>query len=155
MKIKGNIFRYAATVLTTALLAAYAMAAEPEGKSADFRFAYDVDFEMNFDNRELYKSRFSRSMTIFGARLTPSVGLAVRQKNGMSHKIMVGIDIMKDFGNSPFPAGIYFRLLRRDIRAPEQHVPAPRAYTLLQIGQKIRQNCNDNVCRNIPAQVHR
>ena len=103
MKIKGNIFRYAATVLTTALLAAYAMAAEPEGKSADFRFAYDVDFEMNFDNRELYKSRFSRSMTIFGARLTPSVGLAVRQKNGMSHKIMVGIDIMKDFGNSPVP----------------------------------------------------
>ncbi len=96
MKIKGNIFRYAATVLTTALLAAYAMAAEPEGKSADFRFAYDVDFEMNFDNRELYKSRFSRSMTIFGARLTPSVGLAVRQKNGMSHKIMVGIDIMKE-----------------------------------------------------------
>ena len=29
------------------------------------KFAYDVDFEMNFDNRELYKSAFSRSMTIF------------------------------------------------------------------------------------------
>ena len=33
--------------------------------------AYDVDFKMNFDNRELYKSAFSRSMTIFGARVTP------------------------------------------------------------------------------------
>lgn len=154
MKIKGNIFRYAAAVLTAALLAAYAMAAEPEGKSADFRFAYDVDFEMNFDNRELYKSRFSRSMTIFGARLTPSVGLAVRQKNGMSHKIMVGIDIMKDFGNSPVPPELTSGS-SGETSERLNNTSAPRAYTLLQIGQKIRQNCNDNVCRNIPAQVHR
>ena len=42
-------------------------------------FAYDLDFEMNFDNREFYKSDFSESMTIFGARLTPSVGIDVRQ----------------------------------------------------------------------------
>ena len=27
--------------------------------------AYDLDFKMNFDNRELYKSAYSRSMTIF------------------------------------------------------------------------------------------
>ena len=32
------------------------------------RFAYDVDFEMRFDNREYYRSAFSPSMTIFGAR---------------------------------------------------------------------------------------
>ena len=31
------------------------------------RFAYDVDFEMRFDNREYYRSAFSPSMTIFGA----------------------------------------------------------------------------------------
>lgn len=64
-------------------------------------FAYDVDFEMNFDNREFYRSNFSQSMTIFGARLTPSVGLAVSESNGASHKIMLGIDVMKDFGASP------------------------------------------------------
>lgn len=60
--------------------------------------AYDVDFKMNFDNRELYKSAYSRSMTIFGARVTPSVGLAVRPQSGEEHKVMIGADIMKDFG---------------------------------------------------------
>lgn len=61
-------------------------------------FAYDVDFKMNFDNRELYKSAYSRSMTIFGARVTPSVGLAVCPQSGEEHKVMIGADIMKDFG---------------------------------------------------------
>ncbi len=71
------------------------------------RFAYDVDFEMNFDNREFYRSDFSESMTIFGARLTPSAGLSVPQRShGMNHKLMVGIDIMKNFGASPLQHGI-------------------------------------------------
>lgn len=64
------------------------------------RFAYDVDFEMNFDNREFSRSSFSRSMTIFAARLTPSVGLTVNSRSGISHRIMAGLDIMKDFGSS-------------------------------------------------------
>lgn len=63
------------------------------------KFAYDVDFEMNFDNREYYESDFSSSMTIFGARLTPSVGLALSEENGAMHKLMLGIDVMKDFGS--------------------------------------------------------
>ena len=63
-------------------------------------FAYDVDFEMNFDNREFYSSSFSNSMTIFGARLTPSVGLALQEKNGADHRIMLGVDVMKDFGSA-------------------------------------------------------
>ena len=54
---------------------------------------------MNFDNREYYASNFSSSMTIFGARLTPSVGLALSEDNGAEHKVMLGIDIMKDFGS--------------------------------------------------------
>lgn len=63
-----------------------------EGK---IRLAYDVGFEMNFDNREYYKSDFSESMTIFGARLSPSVGLSI----GREHKVMLGVDVMKDFGS--------------------------------------------------------
>lgn len=59
------------------------------------RFAYDVNFDFNFDNREYYKSDFSSSMTIFGARLTPSVGIEVEG----GHKIMAGVDVMKDFGS--------------------------------------------------------
>lgn len=60
--------------------------------------AYDVDFLMNFDNRELYKSAYSRSMTIFGARVTPSIGISVRPQAGEEHKVMIGADVMKDFG---------------------------------------------------------
>ncbi len=69
--------------------------------SSQVRFDYDVDFEMNFDNREFYRSNFSKSMTIFGARLTPSVGLEAFSADSSKHRIMVGIDVMKDFGASP------------------------------------------------------
>lgn len=67
---------------------------------------YDVDFEMNFDNREYDASAFSSSRTIFAARLTPSVGLSFRERGGGSHRLMVGIDVMKDFGASPVPEDI-------------------------------------------------
>lgn len=70
------------------------------------RFAYDLDFDMLFDNREFYKSDFTRSMTVFGARLTPMAGVALEQGDGTCHRIMAGIDVMKDFGASSVPAGI-------------------------------------------------
>lgn len=60
---------------------------------------YDVDFDMNFDNREYSESKFSRSMTIFGARLTPSIGLETFQDDGTCHRLMVGVDVLKDFGS--------------------------------------------------------
>ena len=84
------------TVLTLILLSTGLRA---EGDKV--RFAYDVDFEMRFDNREYYRSAFSPSMTIFGARLTPSVGLDIYQDRGVSHRLMMGIDVSKDFGASP------------------------------------------------------
>lgn len=85
-------------------LSALLLSVQAHSKTKDHAkvsFAYDVDFQMQFDNREFYRSAFTPSMTVFGARLTPSVGLAVRQKNGAVHKLMAGIDVMKDFGNSP------------------------------------------------------
>ena len=72
----------------------------------DVKLAYDVSFDMNFDNREFYRSGFSNSMTIFGARLTPSVGFSVSQSRNIQHKVMLGIDIMKDFGSSPVSVSI-------------------------------------------------
>ena len=78
--------------------------AEDDGK---VNFAYDVAFEMRFDNREFYRSDFTESMTIFGARLTPAAGLSVFQREtNMNHRLMVGIDIMKDFGASPISAAL-------------------------------------------------
>ncbi len=64
-------------------------------------FAYDVDFDTYFDNREYYKSKFSKSKTIFASRLTPLIGLNVSPSDGSSHKIMLGIDILKNFGENP------------------------------------------------------
>lgn len=77
------------------------------GEDEKIRFAYDVDFETKFDNREFSRSAFSRSMTIFGARLTPSVGVSIAQpEKSMNHRLMVGIDVMKDFGASPISASL-------------------------------------------------
>ena len=54
---------------------------------------------MMFDNREFAKSKFTPSMTIFGARLTPQAGIALKEENGACHRLMLGIDVMKDFGS--------------------------------------------------------
>ena len=64
------------------------------------RFAYDLDFEMNFDNREFSYSNALPSHTIIGARLTPALGVSLTQSNGTVHRLMAGIDVMKDFGRS-------------------------------------------------------
>lgn len=78
---------------------------EADSTKVKVKFAYDLDFDMQFDNREFYKSDFTTSMTIFGARLTPAVGLSLQQKNGVRHRIMTGIDVMKEFGATPTPSG--------------------------------------------------
>ena len=81
-------------------------AAEPPVEKGRLEFAYDVDFEMNFDNREYSPSSFSSSRTIFGARLTPALGLSLRERSGGEHRLMLGIDVMKDFGDSPIPSAL-------------------------------------------------
>lgn len=65
-------------------------------------FAYDVGFDYNFDNREYGRSEglYSRSMTINAARLTPSFGIDINQSEVYAHRVMLGIDIMKDMGAS-------------------------------------------------------
>ena len=97
-------------IVTALLLCAFPVMAETGQVDADssavkVKFAYDLDFDMQFDNREFYRSKFTRSMTIFGARMTPSVGVSLAQKNGASHRLMVGVDVMKDFGAAPVTSG--------------------------------------------------
>lgn len=110
--MKRLLYIIAALLGAAATMHAGETAVSNEGKmttcheSEKAQFVYDVNFEMNFDNREFYRSRFSESMTIFGARLTPSFGLEKIQADGTSHRLMAGIDIMKDFGASPISEGI-------------------------------------------------
>lgn len=103
----GKGLRLSAAVCMCLLTAASAVAASgfstdsgPEGRGRGgmkVKLAYDVNFGMDFDNRENVSS-LSPSMTIFGARLTPALGIAVSQGNGARHRVMAGIDVMKDFG---------------------------------------------------------
>lgn len=80
------------------MLMAAVFSAQASDTEKKLSFAYDADFEMKFDNREYYRSSFSRSMTIFAGRLTPSVGISFNQDESTEHKVMIGADIMKDFG---------------------------------------------------------
>lgn len=73
--------------------------AQDSDSAAKPAFAYDVDFETLFDNREFYKSdeAYTKSMTIFGLRVAPALGLALESER-FTHKLMLGADLMKDFG---------------------------------------------------------
>lgn len=94
------MFRTRYILLALVLIVAATSVAKAESAKDKVSLAYDLDFEMRFYNREFYRSRFSESMTIFGARLTPSVGVQIVQDNGLRHRLMAGIDVMKDFGDS-------------------------------------------------------
>ena len=95
-----NRYLYLFILLMLGCFADVSQASEPTADSTKVKvgFAYDLDFDMQFDNREFEGSAYTSSMTVLGARLTPSVGVDLRQKNGTKHRLMVGIDIMKNFG---------------------------------------------------------
>lgn len=92
MKLYRHIISFVLMLMTAVFSV---QASETEKKLS---FAFDTDFEMNFDNREYYRSSFSNSMTIFAARLTPSAGFSFRQDESTRHRLMFGADFMKDFG---------------------------------------------------------
>ncbi|MCF0176147.1 MAG: hypothetical protein HUJ94_04860 [Bacteroidales bacterium] len=67
------------------------------------RIAWDANFDMHFDNREFTGTgqAFMNSQTLFGARLTPALGIQYVQKGGYVHRLMGGVDIFKEFGHNP------------------------------------------------------
>lgn len=97
--MKQRILHIILVALTTTLSLSALASAPADSSKVKVRFAYDLNFDVQFDNREFYKSDFTESMTIFGARLTPAIGVSLEQQNGTKHRLMAGIDIMKDFGS--------------------------------------------------------
>jgi len=83
--------------LVPVLLSLAAFAKDEEKKPS---FAYALDLNTYFDNRESDNqgNLFTPSMTIFGARVTPELGLAVG-KEETHHNIMIGASLFKDFGS--------------------------------------------------------
>lgn len=102
--IRKYILIFATLLTTAATVSAQSFFSwKSNDRDAIAKFQYDVNFEYNFDNREFDKGdeHFTNSATLYGARLTPSIGLKIRQNSNISHKIMMGIDVMKEFGKSP------------------------------------------------------
>lgn len=58
------------------------------------QFLWDVTLDSRFDNRE-YDTPLCKNQTLFGARLTPEVGLGW----GMGNMIKAGVDVGADFGD--------------------------------------------------------
>ncbi len=63
---------------------------------------YDAYFEYLFDNSEFdaNDNLYTDSYTLHSARLTPSVGFSYAQNDKITHSLMVGVDIMKNMGES-------------------------------------------------------
>lgn len=56
-------------------------------------FIWDIKFEGQFDNREYNKTTLAKSQTLFGARITPQIGI------GWGHNsINLGTDLVANFG---------------------------------------------------------
>jgi len=65
-------------------------------------FLWNAGLDWKFDNRE-YKSEVNWPQTLFGARLTPEVGIGWGQSKLPSpHGLMIGVDLMADFGAETF-----------------------------------------------------
>lgn len=67
------------------------------------KFEHSVDFTYFFDNLEYgdgdRNTGFDRAMTLHAMRLTPEIGLSMTSGNNLSHRLMAGIDVMKDMGS--------------------------------------------------------
>lgn len=61
------------------------------------KFLYDVDFVLNFDNREV-NNPYEKSGTIFGFRLTPTIGVGLQDSLGGSHRLMAGASYIQPCG---------------------------------------------------------
>ena len=63
-------------------------------------FIWGVDFESKFNNKEFARMPVAASSeTYFGSFLTPNIGLKFRDASAGTHKIVIGIDAARFFGN--------------------------------------------------------
>lgn len=99
----------AAVILLSSVHPAFSQTSDVRGARPGF--VYDVDFDFRFDNREYGDGEFSPSMTVFGARLTPSAGVQINTSSAGRHRIMLGLDIMKDFGSGAPAADLIHEVL--------------------------------------------
>lgn len=63
-------------------------------------FDYDIRFDFAFINNEYDSSnrQFSPSQTIAAVKASPYIGVRIRHGDFGRHRVMVGVDVLKDFG---------------------------------------------------------
>lgn len=90
------------------------------------RFLYDVDFVFNFDNRESHND-YESSGTIFGIRLTPTIGVGYADSVVGSHRLMAGVSYIQPFGarwrNAKVHPTVYYQFAKRGFRLNFGFVP--------------------------------
>lgn len=86
----SRVFRYLVLVVAFVCGGGYTLSAQ--------ELKLGVDFATLFDNTEYASLDNTTSGTLFGARLTPQVGLEWQERNSL----MVGADLYQDFGHNKF-----------------------------------------------------
>ena len=89
-----RVFRYIVLLIAAIYGGGYTLSAQEEKP----KLRLEVDFSTLFDNTEYASMKGVSSGTLFGARLTPQVGLKWHERN----ELMVGADLYQDFGHNKF-----------------------------------------------------
>lgn len=61
------------------------------------RFLYNVDFTTYFDNRE-YKAPYQKAQTFLNFRLSPEIGVRIKDNIGGTHKLLAGVRYTQPLG---------------------------------------------------------
>jgi hypothetical protein len=105
------------------------------------KIVWGIHFDTQFDNRE-YDSEFSKSQTLFGAKLTPEIGLHWgRDYSGL----LIGTTMIEEFGAETFEKKPEMLLYYR-YDSPEYLIYAGRFSRKSVIGKYSKAFFNDSVC---------
>lgn len=74
-------------------------AKEAAREAKKVRFIYNVDFTTYFDNRE-YHAPYQTPQTIFNFRLSPEVGVRIRDGIGGKHELIAGVSYTQRLGGN-------------------------------------------------------
>ena len=108
------------------------------------KFLWDVDFRFQFDNRE-YKSNLTHSGTLFGAKITPEIGIGWDYKDKGENALMLGVDVTANFGAKLFNP-IPELLLYYSYQSPRFKVYAGLLPRHKMIGDYSNAFFNDSIC---------
>ena len=67
--------------------------------NGNVKFLYNVDFTTYFDNRE-YRSPYQIPQTIFSFRLSPEIGIGLKDKLGGNHRFIAGVHYTQPLGGN-------------------------------------------------------